>query len=199
MEKLKINLPDKNLSYLSEDTEIFDDYVSSVSWAQDFALTNREIMMKRVLHVIKKTKGIPSFTANQKVINCHHNYVNYERHFGQDVWLTRKGAVSAKEGEYGIIPGSMGAKSYIVIGKGNAESFHSCSHGAGRAMSRKAAKETFSIQDHIKATEGVECRKDSEVIDETPGAYKAIADVMASQADLVDIVHTLKQILCVKG
>jgi len=199
MEKLKINLPDKNLSYLSEDTEIFDDYVSSVSWAQDFALTNREIMMKRVLHVIKKTKGIPSFTANQKVINCHHNYVNYERHFGQDVWLTRKGAVSAKEGEYGIIPGSMGAKSYIVIGKGNAESFHSCSHGAGRAMSRKAAKETFSIQDHIKATEGVECRKDSEVIDETPGAYKAIDDVMASQTDLVDIVHTLKQILCVKG
>jgi tRNA-splicing ligase RtcB len=192
-------LPDTNLSYLNEGTIHFDDYVQAVHWAQKFALINREIMMKRVLHVIRKTKGIPSFTMEKEAINCHHNYVNKETHFGQEVWLTRKGAVSAKLGEYGIIPGSMGTRSFIVKGKGNKEAFTSCSHGAGRRFSRKHARETISVEEHIKATEGVECRKDSSVIDESPAAYKSIEDVMLSQTDLVEIVSTLKQILCVKG
>jgi tRNA-splicing ligase RtcB len=192
-------LPDTNLSYLKEETQYFDDYVQAVHWAQNYALINREIMMKRVLHVIRKTKGIPSFTMDMNVINCHHNYVNKETHFGQEVWLTRKGAVSAKLGEYGIIPGSMGTRSYIVKGLGNPNSFTSCSHGAGRRFSRKHARETISVEEHIKATEGVECRKDSSVIDESPAAYKAIEDVMKSQSDLVEIDSILKQILCVKG
>jgi tRNA-splicing ligase RtcB len=131
--------------------------------------------------------------------NCHHNYVSRERHFGADVLVTRKGAVSARDGELGIIPGSMGAKSFIVRGRGNPESFHSCSHGAGRAMSRTEAKRRFTVQDHVAATLGVECRKDAEVIDETPAAYKSIDAVMSAQRDLVEIVHTLKQVVCVKG
>lgn len=192
-------LPDTNLSYLKEGTQFFDNYVQAVHWAQNYARINREIMMKRVLHVIRKTKGIPSFTMDLNVINCHHNYVNKETHFGQEVWLTRKGAVSAKLGEYGIIPGSMGTRSFIVKGKGNPDSFTSCSHGAGRRFSRKHARETISVEEHIKATEGVECRKDASVIDESPAAYKPIEDVMLSQSDLVEIVATLKQVLCVKG
>jgi len=139
------------------------------------------------------------FRSHLEAVNCHHNYVQKERHFGEDVYVTRKGAVSARMGELGIIPGSMGACSYIVRGKGHPESFASCSHGAGRRMSRGEARRSFTLEDHRAATEGVECRKDAGVIDETPGAYKDIDAVMAAQSDLVDVVHTLKQVVCVKG
>ncbi|TNE84175.1 MAG: RtcB family protein [Deltaproteobacteria bacterium] len=191
------NLPDWNLAYLSEGTEHFDDYVEAVGWAQDFASTNRALMMRQVLKAMHEVLG--EFSSDEEAVNCHHNYVNREHHYGEDVFVTRKGAVSAREGELGIIPGSMGARSFIVRGKGNAESFHSCSHGAGRKMSRTAAKKRFSVNDHIRQTEGVECRKDKGVIDEIPAAYKDIDAVMAAQEDLVDIVHTLRQVVCVKG
>ena len=191
-------LPDIDLAYLVEHTEIYNDYVEAVRWAQSFAQTNRTLMMHNVLTVLGK--HFPdNDLAIDHAVNCHHNYVEREHHFGSNVLVTRKGAVRAREGDLGIIPGSMGAKSFIVRGKGNPESFHSCSHGAGRCMSRNAAKKKFTIEDHIKATEGVECRKDAEVIDETPMAYKDIDLVMAAQSDLVEIVYTLKQILCVKG
>lgn len=197
MEKFFIHLPDKNLSYLVEGTDHFDDYVEALSWAQEFAFVNRQIMLDRVLALLRKSfKG---FKTDEEAVNCHHNYAVKEHHFGADVWVTRKGAVRAREGDLGIIPGSMGARSYIVRGRGNADSFHSCSHGAGRAMSRTAARQTFTLKDHRAATEGVECRKDAGVIDETPGAYKDIDAVMEAQKDLVEIVHTLKQIVCVKG
>jgi tRNA-splicing ligase RtcB len=140
-----------------------------------------------------------NFQSHIEAVNCHHNYVSKEHHFGQDVCVTRKGAVSAKAGQLGIIPGSMGARSYIVSGKGNPESFESCSHGAGRVMSRGEAKRSFTLADHRAATVGVECRKDKDVIDETPAAYKDIDAVMEAQRDLVDVVHTLKQVVCVKG
>lgn len=192
-----INLPDKDLAYLVEGSEHFQDYTAAVEWAQDYARQNREEMMRLILGVLEKT--LPPFDAKSKAVNCHHNYVTLENHFGANVWLTRKGAVRAREGDLGIIPGSMGAKSFVVRGKGNADSFHSCSHGAGRMMSRKEAKRRFTADDHAKATDGVECRKDDGVIDETPGAYKDIDAVMAAQSDLVEIVHTLKQVLCVKG
>ncbi|MCO4743810.1 MAG: RtcB family protein [Proteobacteria bacterium] len=191
------NLPDHNLAYLEEGTEHFGDYVEAVGWAQEFARTNRALMMSQVLRAMHQVLG--DFESDEAAVNCHHNYVNQEHHYGKDVFVTRKGAVSAREGELGIIPGSMGAKSFIVRGKGNAESFHSCSHGAGRVMSRTAAKRRFSVADHERQTEGVECRKDAGVIDEIPSAYKDIDAVMAAQADLVDIVHTLKQVVCVKG
>jgi tRNA-splicing ligase RtcB len=199
MERFFINLPDTNLAYLPDGTEYFKDYVQAVSWAQNYAMLNREIMMQNTISAIKKTKLLPKFMADEVVVNCHHNYVEKEHHFGKDVWVTRKGAVRARKNDLGIIPGSMGAKSFIVRGKGNNDSFHSCSHGAGRAMSRTEAKKRFTLKDHREATEGVECRKDSEVIDETPMAYKSIDAVMAAQSDLVDIVHTLKQVVCVKG
>jgi tRNA-splicing ligase RtcB len=169
-----------------------------VGWAQRFAAVNREVMMRRVIDAAK-TVIRKKFEAQVEAVNCHHNYVQIEHHFGQDVYITRKGAVSARAGQLGIIPGSMGARSYIVRGKGNADSFDSCSHGAGRAMSRGEARRRFTLADHRAATEGVECRKDKDVIDETPAAYKDIAAVMAAQRDLVDIVHTLKQVVCVKG
>ena len=153
--------------------------------------------MDRVLFALREF--FPSFTLEKDAVNCHHNYVERERHFGADIWVTRKGAVRAGKDELGIIPGSMGAKSFIVRGKGNADSFCSCSHGAGRAMSRSEAKRRFSLEDHVQATDGVECRKDAGVIDETPMAYKDIDAVMAAQTDLVEVVHTLKQIVCVKG
>lgn len=198
------NMPeDENLAYLTEGTQHFDDYVAAVSWAQDFARQNREIMMLRALAAIEGCldmvaigRGLSPVAA---AVNCHHNYVQREQHFGEDLWVTRKGAVSARKGELGIIPGSMGAKSFIVRGLGNADSLHSCSHGAGRKMSRNAAKKMFSIDDHARATAGIECRKDADVIDETPGAYKAIDDVMAAQADLIEVVATLRQVICVKG
>ncbi|HEY0254607.1 MAG TPA: RtcB family protein [Kofleriaceae bacterium] len=198
MRRWFINLPDEDLAYLPEGSELFEDYVMGVEWAQDYARTNRELMMKATINALR-TVGLPEFEAHLEAINCHHNYISREKHYGESCIVTRKGAVRARAGELGIIPGSMGAKSFIVRGKGNPESFDSCSHGAGRSMSRTKARKTFSVVDHMAATEGVECRKDLDVIDETPGAYKAIDDVMAAQADLVEIVYTLKQVVCVKG
>jgi len=198
MRKWFINLPDKDLAYLPEGTEHFRDYVQAVDWAQRFAMTNRDIMMRHVIDSVAAVLPM-AFNAEVEAVNCHHNYVAREQHYGRNVWVTRKGAVRAREGELGIIPGSMGARSYIVRGLGNAESFHSCSHGAGRAMSRTAARRRFTVEDHVQATEGVECRKDEDVIDETPAAYKSIAAVMEAQRDLVEVAHTLRQIVCVKG
>lgn len=198
MRKWFINLPDEDLAYLPEGTVHYADYREAVMWAQTFALINREMMMANTMTAIRKALG-KEFDSREIAVNCHHNYVSEERHFGQNVHLTRKGAVSARRGELGIIPGSMGAKSFIVRGKGNRDSFMSCSHGAGRKMSRGEAKRTFTLEDHALATAGVECRKDIDVIDETPAAYKSIDAVMAAQSDLVEIVHTLKQVVCVKG
>jgi tRNA-splicing ligase RtcB len=198
MARMFINLPDQDLAYLAEGTEHFNDYIEAVSWAQDYARLNRHIMMQNTLHAVAQVLGRPVIGELQAV-NCHHNYVSREHHYGKDVLLTRKGAVSAKKGEMGIIPGSMGARSYIVRGLGNAESFCTCSHGAGRVMSRTQAKKQVSLEEHIAATAGVECRKDEAVVDETPSAYKDIEAVMAAQDDLVEIVHTLKQVVCVKG
>jgi tRNA-splicing ligase RtcB len=193
------DLPHEDLAYFPEGTEHFEDYWFAVAWAQDFALANREVMLAAVLSAMGSVGELPPFEVTSEVVNCHHNYVAREHHYGENVYVTRKGAVRARAGDLGIIPGSMGARSFIVRGKGNPESFASCSHGAGRAMSRNKAKEVFSLADHARATEGVECRKDAGVIDETPGAYKDIDGVIAAQSDLVDVVHTLKQVLCVKG
>ena len=197
MLKLDIHLPDRDLGYLREGTESFDDYVEAVSWAQSYAAMNRALMMEAVVDAARTT--LPPFELTDVAVNCHHNYIARETHFGEEVWVTRKGAVRAGLGELGIIPGSMGAKSFIVRGKGNPESFCSCSHGAGRSMSRTKAKKMFTIADQIRATEGVECRKDADVIDEIPMAYKPIDDVMAAQSELVEIVATLRQVVCVKG
>jgi tRNA-splicing ligase RtcB len=192
-------LPDKDLAYLKEGTKHFDDYVEAVDFAQQYARENRDVMMSAIVTAARRLDGLPPFATAETAVNCHHNYVERERHFGHDVLVTRKGAVRARMGDLGIIPGSMGARSYIVRGKGHAESFESCSHGAGRVMSRTEAKRRFTLADHEAATKGVECRKDKDVIDETPGAYKDIDAVMAAQRDLVDVVHTLKQVVCVKG
>ncbi len=192
------NLPDKNLAYFEEGAEHFADYVEAVGWAQDFARRNRDVMMVNVIAAARQIIAKP-FAADVEAVNCHHNYVQRETHFGSEVLVTRKGAVSAKKGELGIIPGSMGARSYIVRGLGNEESFCSCSHGAGRTMSRNEAKRRFTVDDQIKATAHVECRKDSEVIDEIPMAYKDIDAVMHAQRELVEVVHTLRQVVCVKG
>ena len=191
------NLPDNDLAYLKEGTTHFDDYVKAVGWAQRYAMTNRKLMMDAVVRSAKEE--LPDFQLGELAVNCHHNYVEREHHFGRDVFVTRKGAVRARQGDLGIIPGSMGAKSFIVRGKGNPESFMSCSHGAGRTMSRGEAKRRFSVDDHVKATEGIECKKDASVIDETPMAYKDIDAVMAAQDDLVEVVHQLRQVVCVKG
>ena len=193
------DLPDRDLAYFQEGTRHFDDYVAAVDWAQRYARLNRELMMAAIQCVLRSDPKLPPFEIEGTVVNCHHNYVQRETHYGREIFVTRKGAVSAREGEYGIIPGSMGARSFIVRGLGNPESFTSCSHGAGRAMSRTAAKKKFSIEDHKRATDGVECRKDAGVLDETPDAYKDIDKVMAAQRDLVEIVHTLRQVVCVKG
>lgn len=192
------NLPDLNLAYFQEGSKHYEDYLEAVEWAQDFARHNREVMMSRVLAALSRMVTKP-FITQQEAVNCHHNYVQKETHFGEEVLVTRKGAVSAQKGQMGIIPGSMGAKSFIVRGLGNEESFCSCSHGAGRTMSRTAAKKRFTVEDHIRATAHVECRKDSEVIDEIPMAYKDIDAVMAAQDSLVEVVHTLRQVVCVKG
>jgi tRNA-splicing ligase RtcB len=199
MERMFIHLPDRDLGYFSEGSEHFDYYVQAVQWAQDFARLNRDMMMEQIVAAVRACGEVRPFLAQRKAINCHHNYVAREAHYGQNVLVTRKGAVRAREGDMGIIPGSMGARSYIVRGKGNPQSFHSCSHGAGRAMSRTEAKRRFSLADHARMTAGVECRKDADVIDETPAAYKSIEAVMAAQADLVEIVHSLRQVVCVKG
>ena len=199
MERWMIQLPDADLAYLPEGSDHFGAYYEALKWAQDFARTNRALMMEATLEAVRSTGILPPFELGSEAVNCHHNYVAKEHHYGKNVWVTRKGAVRAGEGELGIIPGSMGAKSFIVRGKGNPQSFCSCSHGAGRKMSRTAAKKAFSLEDHARMTAGIECRKDADVIDETPGAYKSIDDVMNAQADLVDIVHTLRQVVCVKG
>ena len=198
MQKHFINLPDKDLAYLVEGTEHFDDYWFAVGWAQRFAMKNRELMMEAAIQALRIIINKP-FNAKVEAVNCHHNYVDKEEHFGQEVLVTRKGAVRARLGEYGIIPGSMGAKSFIVKGKGNQESFCSCSHGACRVLSRTAAKKQFTVEDQIAQTQGVECRKDEAVIDEIPSAYKPIEDVMKAQSDLVEVVYTLNQVVCVKG
>jgi tRNA-splicing ligase RtcB len=198
MEKWMIHLPHQDLAYLPEGTDHFGDYVQAVEWAQSFAMLNREVMMQNVVRAVRAVITKP-FETHVEAVNCHHNYVSREHHYGENVLVTRKGAVRARKGELGIIPGSMGAKSFIVRGLGNEESFHSCSHGAGRTMSRTAAKKRFSVEDHAAATKDVECRKDADVIDETPAAYKDIDAVMVAQRDLVEILHTLKQVVCVKG
>ncbi len=197
LQKTSLQIPDRDLAYFQEGAQHFDDYVEAVGWAQDYARANRAEMMDLVLDALRR--HLPSFAVTGAAVNCHHNYVERERHFGKDVWLTRKGAIRARDGELGIIPGSMGARSYIVRGKGNPDAFHSCAHGAGRKMSRTAAKKKFSVADLAEQTAGVVCRKDQGVLDEIPGAYKDIDEVMANQSDLVEVVHTLKQVLCVKG
>ena len=198
MEQFFITLPDDNLAYFPEDTEDFYDYMYAVGWAQNYALENRRRMMTQVIDALYAIMPI-DFTITQEAINCHHNYVEKEHHFGRNMWVTRKGAIRARDGDLGIIPGSMGQRSYIVRGKGDLQSYCSCSHGAGRAMSRAEAKRRFTLTDLIAQTEGVECRKDEGVIDEIPASYKSIDEVMANQTDLVEVVHTLKQVLCVKG
>jgi tRNA-splicing ligase RtcB len=191
------HVPDKDLSYFAEGSASFNDYVEAVEWAQNYAFENRREMMRLILEAIRPL--LPPFQMTKEAINCHHNYVSRENHFGKDLLITRKGAIRAGHDELGIIPGSMGARSYIVKGKANPESFCSCSHGAGRKMSRNKAKLLFSQDDLIQQTQGIECRKDAGVIDEIPSAYKDIDQVMANQSDLIEIVHTLKQILCIKG
>lgn len=198
MRRWFVNLPDEDLAYLPEDTQDFKDYVEAVSWAQRFAAANRELMMHATINAIAKALGRPVH-ALLEAVNCHHNYIAREHHFGKDVWVTRKGAVRARVGDLGIIPGSMGARSYIVRGRGHADAFMSCSHGAGRRMSRGEAKRRFTVEQHAAATAGVECRKDVAVIDETPEAYKDIDAVMAAQSELVEVVAVLKQVVCVKG
>jgi tRNA-splicing ligase RtcB len=190
-----INLPDPDLAYLPQDTQEFNDYKDAVTLAQKFAWENRLLMLRNIIYAL----GHIQTTGVQETVHCHHNYISWENHFNENVIVTRKGAVRARKGDMGIIPGSMGARTYIVRGLGNPNSFCSCSHGAGRSMSRTEAVRRFSIEDHLKATEGVECLKDASVLDETPGAYKDIEAVMAAQSDLVEPVYRLKQFICVKG
>ena len=197
MERHRVALPDKDLAYLQEGSRYFDDYVAAVGWAQDYAATNRAFMKRQVLAAIQSS--IKSVAATAMAVECHHNYVARERHFGADVWITRKGAVRARKGDLGIIPGSMGRQSYIVRGKGNRDALHSCAHGAGRRMSRTQARRVFTAEHLAEQTMGIECRKDSGVVDEIPSAYKDIDEVMVNQSDLVEIVHTLRQVVNVKG
>ena len=197
MEKWFIQLPNKDLAYFPEGTEHFDDYWQAVQWAQEYARVNRQEMMRLILETLNR--NLPPFQIMGEIISCHHNYVVRENHYKSNIFLTRKGAIRARKEDWGIIPGSMGTKSYIVKGKGNPESFCSCSHGAGRRMGRKEAKRRFNVEDMATQTQGVECRKDEDVIDEIPAAYKPIDEVMANQNDLVEIAHTLKQVVCIKG
>ena len=197
MERWMIHLPDRDLAYFPEGSEHFADYVEAVHWAQDYAFANRQSMLDLVLKGLEK--HLPPFTVTTEAVNCHHNYVANEHHYGADVWVTRKGAIRAREGDLGIVPGSMGARSFIVRGKGNPESFCSSAHGAGRRMSRTEAVKRFNESDLATQTSGVICRKDKGVLDEIPGAYKDIDVVMENQKDLTEILHTLKQVVCVKG
>jgi tRNA-splicing ligase RtcB len=200
MERLGVSLLDRDLAYLTENTESFNDYVEAVDWAQSYARANRDLMVGQALRALGAEKlGLPAFEPKETAVNCHHNYVAREHHFGANVFITRKGAVRAGAGDLGIIPGSMGAHSYIVRGKGNPESFESCSHGAGRRMGRKEAERRLTLADLQRETAGIECRKDAGVLDEAPSAYKSIEAVMAAQSDLVDIVHEVRQVICVKG
>ncbi len=196
-ERRELRLPDRDLAYFEEGAEHFGDYVEAVGWAQGYAAANRHAMVGLVLAALRR--HLPAFEVTSEVVNCHHNYVERERHYGADVWVTRKGAIRARAGDLGIIPGSMGTRSYIVRGRGSEESFQSCAHGAGRRMSRTQAQKTFTPRDVAEQTQGVVCRKDRGVVDEIPGAYKNIDEVMANQSDLVETVHTLKQVICVKG
>lgn len=198
MERFFINLPDADLAYFPEDTQDFSDYMHAVGWAQDYAIENRRVMMDEVIRSLRHHVAKP-FEITHEAINCHHNYVERENHYGRNVWVTRKGAIRARSGDLGIIPGSMGQRSYIVRGLGNSESYCSCSHGAGRRMSRTAARKAFTVSDLEAQTAGVECRKDNAVLDEIPSSYKDIDAVMENQRDLVEVVHTLKQVMCVKG
>jgi tRNA-splicing ligase RtcB len=197
MERWMIQLPDRDLAYFPKGSEHFADYVEAVHWAQDYAMQNRTSMLELVLSALQR--HLPPFTVTTEAVNCHHNYVAQEHHYGENVWVTRKGAIRAREGDLGIVPGSMGARSFIVRGLGNPESFCSSAHGAGRKMSRTAAEKQFTVADMVAQTQGVICRKDKDVIDEIPGAYKDIDQVMANQSDLTEILHTLKQVVCVKG
>jgi tRNA-splicing ligase RtcB len=196
-ERVERRLPDRDLAYFEEGAEYFDDYVEAVGWAQGYAAANRAAMADLALEAMRR--HLPAFGIAEAVVNCHHNYVEREHHYGADVWVTRKGAIRARAGDLGIIPGSMGARSYIVRGKGSAESFESCAHGAGRRMSRTQAQKAYTARDLEEQTAGVICRKDRGVVDEIPAAYKPIDEVMANQNDLVEVVHTLKQVICVKG
>jgi len=197
-QRLQRNLPDRDLAWLDEGTPQFEEYVDGLRWAQDYAAHNRDLMLLAVLSALRAAFGRDIGTA-EHAVNCHHNYSSIEEHFGEQVWITRKGAVAARAGQLGIVPGSMGARSYIVRGKGNANSYCSCAHGAGRRMSRNAARRSFSVADLRAQTAGVECRKDAGVLDEIPAAYKDIDAVMTAQAELVDVVHSLKQVMCIKG
>lgn len=199
VESLRLSVPVKELSYLREGTQTFLDYIIAVDWAQKYAAANRRIMLRKLIRTLTHEIPILKVDLEKRIINCHHNYISKETHFGKECYVTRKGAVRAGKGEFGIIPGSMGTRSYIVEGLGNEDSFHSCSHGAGRKMSRTQAKKQFTLEDHEKATAGVECRKDAGVLDETPGAYKNIDEIMANQTDLVKPLHQLRAIICVKG
>lgn len=199
MNRWHINLADADLAYLPDSSPLFQDYWKAVSWAQDYAMANRTLMMRAAIKALSVELGLMGIAATDHAVNCHHNYVAIENHYGQNVYVTRKGAVRARTGDMGIIPGSMGARSFIVRGLGNPESFCSCSHGAGRKMSRGAARKAFTVADLEAQTAGIECRKDAEVIDEIPGAYKDIQTVMDNQSDLVEIVAELRQVLCVKG
>ena len=197
MERSMIHLPDRDLAYFQEGSEYFADFVAAVHWAQEYAMQNRQSMLEFVLSAL--ARHLPPFVVTTEAVNCHHNYIAQEHHFGADVWVTRKGAIRARAGDMGIVPGSMGTRSYIVRGKGNPESFCSSAHGAGRRMSRTAAEKQFTKEDLAQQTKGIICRKDKNVIDEIPGAYKDIDQVMAHQNDLTEILHTLKQVVCVKG
>jgi tRNA-splicing ligase RtcB len=197
MERSDTRLPDRDLAWLAEGTPAFEQYVEAVHWAQDYALENRRAMMRAVLGALRA--HVPAFRTVGEATECHHNSVARERHFGEDLLVTRKGAIRAGLGEMGVIPGSMGARSFIVRGKGNPDSLCSCAHGAGRRMSRTEARRRFSAADVERQTAGVECRKDAGVVDEVPGAYKDVEEVMRNQSDLVEVVHTLKQVVCVKG
>lgn len=198
VQSIGVELVDKDLAWLDDGTRAFEEYTAALAWAQDYARLNRDVMLHLVIHAVERDLG-RKLDITDEAVNCHHNYLSKEEFGGRSVWVTRKGAVSARAGQLGIIPGSMGAKSFIVCGKGHEAAYCSCSHGAGRKMSRAAAKRYFTAEDLAKQTAGVECRKDSEVIDEIPGAYKDIDAVMEAQSELVDIKHILKQVLCVKG
>ena len=198
MEALGIPLPDADLAYLPDDSDDFHDYVEAVQWAQDYAFENRRVMMDKTIAALRRHIKKP-FHITQEAINCHHNYVEQEEHFGRKLWVTRKGAIRARAGDLGVIPGSMGQRSYIVRGKGNLDSYCSCAHGAGRKFSRTQARKHFTVDDLKAQTEGVECRKDAAVLDELPSAYKDIDEVMENQKDLVEVLHVLKQVVCVKG
>lgn len=198
MEQHYIHLPDTDLAFLPEGTDDFREYMDAVEWAQYYAKENRRVMLQRVLDALRETIPV-EFGVTDEAISCHHNYVSRENHFGRNLWITRKGAIRAGEGDLGVIPGSMGQRSYVVRGKGNLESYRSCSHGAGRRMSRTQARATFTMEDLQQQTAGVECRKDAAVLDEIPGSYKNIDTVMANQTDLVEVAHVLKAVLCVKG